>query len=153
VDDLHKEWNKHDGTNKGTHIYKVNATDVREKKGDVQHFSSAPTAIDGTNKGKYIYEDTVTNDSEVAGDKQHFSYASPVLEPVTNTKNILLTDNPDQPIRCNLKPSKTGPWSLDWLAQIPNKTAGKDVLKVDKFTFAASDNNFKHSAGFVKRVA
>jgi len=23
VDDLHKEWNKHDGTNKGKHIYMV----------------------------------------------------------------------------------------------------------------------------------
>jgi len=78
----------------------------------------------------------------------------------------------DQPSRCNPKPSKTSPWSLDWLAQIPAKPSDKagaaTVTKgAENFTFAASveysrqaleikktsAKKLKHSARFVKRVA
>jgi len=105
-----------------------------------------------------------------------FQQSTAVLEPILGTdKTILKPDQQhvkDQPLRCNPKLSKTGPWSLDWLAQIPAKptdkvgsaTASKGA---EKFTFAASleysrqahvikktsAKQLIQSTGFVKRIA
>ena len=108
-------------------------------------------------------------DNNVKGNSQLNSNVSPVLETSSNSDDIIQKHKQqhveDRSFRCNPKLSKNGPWSLDWLAQIPDKPSISDALKngskgADKFTFTMCGSEhkkkltkkFKHSMGFVKRV-
>jgi len=147
VNDLHKEWSAHEGNKDG------------------KHFDLEEVNVFNVNK------DLITESC-----KKQKNAAITVLEPVIfldgNDANV--TTNDVQQAGCQARPKKFGPWSLDWLSSLSKGESGiASTFKIlkggehmpevqiekdfpiepkqqDKKT---NSKNFKHSAGFLKRVA
>jgi len=143
VIDLHKEWEQHEGKKEGKNT--VQQPDIK----------------------KHL---------ETESNSDHISFLSPISEPI-----LRASDKPavskyqcinDQPTPNNSTPITTGPWSLDWLSNVPCQAGGlatsTTCSKADgNFVFVAgaeasgqqhaakkkNNNNLKHSAVFLKRVA
>lgn len=132
-----------------------------------------PSNFNGTKDQQFCSQNAAVDVNGADGILQHVHLnLETVLQPALSVDIKSQQQVDIQPTRCNTKPSKTGPWSLDWLAQIPAKPTDKAVSAsgrkgADNFIFAASaepsrrvrefDNKtvkmFKHSAGFVKHIA
>jgi len=148
VDDLHKEWSKHDLKNEGKHP-------VREEA--VTHVSKVLKKGNGTKQ------------------QAHFNT---VLEPVLCPDDIKVASEQQgsktQSALYPSWPSNMGPWSLDFLTQVPiqegdivfmakqvDVAAQPPKLKGNRESLLVEQHsskkrsvcNSKHSVGFLKRVA
>lgn len=129
VNDLHKEWNVHEGKKVEKH-----------------------TALD---KGGVV---DVVKEGDMFSCKQQNLYATHVLEPVEHNEGTKVNNM----LKCDVQQpaAQHGPWSLDWL---PRKSCseGNDVSSPKQNQFSEQSEHrvrrkstiFKHSTGFLKRIA
>ena len=139
VDDLRKDWSRHEGKNDG-----------------VQKATSFPT------EGCEIKEDAT-----VCLELQNQTALQPVTHDESAAAAIQVDNNFNQQRDVLHKQDGTVPWSLDWLASKPQSLAGKGsqingTAALPEFHMGLSTSNpsnklksghVKRSVGFIKRVA
>lgn len=143
MDDLQKEWSQHDKKKEGKHHLVTESPVVLKKENSK---NQQPLCI---------------------------SVLEPLLCPVDMMDATMPQGSKDKRTVSSPRPSHNGPWSLDWLSQVPIQEGGKvftagnsagakqhsiskviheQPLQSKHSSKKTTVRSFKHSMGFLKRV-